>query len=215
MQMPSWMPEPGSPVDRIITYLSANLLWFMLSALILPLPAATAGLIATLAPWMRGKDTELFSHFFGTMRRQWLKSTVIVLVDVVVGFVVYMNFTALNMMGLNPVFSSFLRGLNILIAFVVLAANIYLWTLLVLFDLPLRRLFNVAFRLALGHPFSSFLTLVLAVLPLVILVLVPNVFLVLVVFSASALAINWGGWRIIKKYATPEEITQLEESYRR
>ena len=208
------MPEPGSPVDRIVTFLAANLLWFMLSALIVPLPAATAGLIATFAPWIRGKDTELFSAFFGTMRRQWLKSTVIVLLDAAVGSLIYVNFTALNMMSLDPLFATFLRGLNILIVYIVLTGNIYLWTLLVLFDLPLRRLFNVSFRLALGHPFSSLLTLILTLIPLLILVIIPNVIVLLVIFSASALAINWGGWRIIKKYASPEELADLEQSYR-
>ena len=66
-----------------MTVVLANLLWSVFAVLIVTLPAATAGLFAVLAPLVRGQDAEIFATFFGTMRRQWLKSTLIMAADVV------------------------------------------------------------------------------------------------------------------------------------
>ncbi len=209
MQMPGWMPEPGSPLDRIATFLMANLVWGLLAVLIVPLPAATAGLFATFAPWVRSKETEFFSVFFGTMRRQWLKSTVLGVADLVVFLILYVNFRALNMMNQEDLFVWVLRSLNIFVVVTALMTNLYLWPLLVLFDLPLKRLLTVAPRLALAHPLWSLLMVVIVVALVVIGLILPLFVTVLLLFSTLALVVNWGAWRIIRKYATPEELAEL------
>ena len=209
MHMPSLVPEPGSLYDRITTFVLANLLWFVFAVLIIPLPAATAGLFAALAPLARGSDTELFVTFFGTMRRQWLKSTVVFFADVFIGAVITTNFEVLNMMDPpGPVFWLF-RSMYVFLVITALMVNLYLWPLLVQFDLPLRRLVDVSLRLAFAHPVWSLITLGLALLPLALVVFVPPLVSVVVVFSTTVLIANWGTWRIIKKYATPEELAGL------
>lgn len=209
--MRSLIPEPGSPLDRITTFVLANLLWFVFAILIIPLPAATAGLFAVLAPFVRGRDTEIFATFFGTMRRQWFKSMVILVSDVVIGILIVLNFRTLNVMGPPaPVFWLF-RSIYVFLSIATLMANLYLWPLLVLFDLPLRRLVSVSLRLSFAHPVWSLFTLGLALLPLVLVVYIPPLLSVLVVFSTIALIVNWGTWRIIKKYITPEELAGLNQ----
>jgi uncharacterized membrane protein YesL len=209
MNMPSLIPEPGSPIDRIATFLMANLMWVAFAAIIITLPAATAGLFATLAPWIRGKDTELFSRFFGTMRRQWLKSTVIAVIDVVIGVIVVFNFRAFALMGPDNLLVLIMSSVNLFVVMTVLMANLYIWPLLVLFDLPLRRLLNVSLRLVLGHPFWSFLVSGIVLLLVGVGLILPPVVTVLFLFSAIALVVNWGSWRIIQKYASPEELAEL------
>lgn len=211
MQMPGWMPEPGSPLDRIATFLMANLVWGMLAVLIVPLPAATAGLFATFAPWVRSRDTEFFSVFFGTMRRQWLKSSLIGVADLVIFLILYINFQAMNLMNQDDLFVWVLRSLNVFVAVTVLMTNLYIWPLLVLFDLPLKRLFGVSARLALAHPLWSLILLIVVVAIAFVGLILPVFLTVLVVFSAIALVVNWGAWRIIRKYATPEELAELNQ----
>lgn len=205
-----FMPEPGSLLDRIATSIMANLIWLGLAVLVIPLPAATAGLFAVLAPWVRGRDTEFFATFFGAMRRYWLKSSLIFLADAILGVVLVVNFQALNLMNLDSALLWTLRSVNIFVTVTVLMLNIYIWPLLVLFDLPLRRLINVSWRMALAHALWSFLILVIASIPLLLGIVIPIAFIVLALFSLVVLIISWGAWRIIRQYATPEELAALD-----
>jgi uncharacterized membrane protein YesL len=211
MQMPSLIPEPGSLFDRIMTFVLVNLLWFVFAVLIIPLPAATAGLFAVLVPLVRGRDAELFATFFGTMRRQWFKSTVILVADVVIGIAIAINFSVLKLM--DPPDSVFwlFRSVYIFLILATAMTNLYLWPLLVLFDFPLRRLVTVSVRLAFTHVRWSLFTLGLALLPLVLAVFAPLLLSVVVVFSTTVLIISWGAWRIIEKYVTPEELAGLNQ----
>ena len=212
MQMPSLIPEPGSLFDRITTVVLANLLWSVFAMLIITLPAATAGLFAVLAPLARGRDTEIFATFFGTMRRQWFKSTVILVGDIVIGVVITINVNVLDLMDPPCLMFWFFRSMYAFIVITALMVNLYVWPLLVLFDLDLRRLVTVSLRLAFAHALWSLFTLGLALLPLVLIVYVPPMLSVVVVVSAIVLIINWGTWRIIEKYATPEELARLNQS---
>jgi uncharacterized membrane protein YesL len=213
MQMPNLTPAPGSLVDRIMTVLLANLMWFVFAVLIVTLPAATAGLFAVLAPLVRGRDAEFFATFFGTMRRQWLKSTVIVAADVLLGGLIAINLSVLNVMNPpGPVFWM-LRSTYIFLGIAALLANLYAWPLLVLFDLRLRRLVTVSLKLAFTHMRWSLFTLGLALLPLSLALIVPLVFSVIVFSSTVVLIVNWGAWRVIEKYATPEEFAALDRPW--
>jgi uncharacterized membrane protein YesL len=210
MHMPSLNPAPGSLVDKITTVVLANLLWFIFAVLIVTLPAATAGLFAVLAPLVRGRDAEFFATFFGTMRRQWLKSTVIVAADVLLGGVIAINLSILSVMNLPDPLFWFLRSVYILLGMTALLANLYVWPLLVLFDLRLRRLAAVSLKLALTHIRWSLLTLGLALLPLSLALIAPLIFGVAVFFSTAVLIVNWGAWRVIEQHATPEELAALD-----
>ena len=214
MRLSGFMPEPGSPVDRIASLVIANLLWTFCAMLILPLPAATAALFATIAPLARGRDKEFFSTFFSTMRRQWLKSTVLVLVDVALGGLVLVNLQALETMPLPELLVWFLRSLTLLIGLTLVMTNLYLWPLLVLFDLPLRRLLVVSIQLTLAHPLRSLLTLVLGAAPLLLGLFLPLWLLAVGLVSVSVLAINWGSWKVISMRASAEELADLDDPMR-
>lgn len=215
MRLSGFIPEPGSPIDRAASLVIANLLWTFCAMLIIPLPAATAGLFAVMAPLARGKDREFFSTFFSTMRRQWLKASVLGLVDVALGALVLVNLQALDTMPLPELLLWFLRSLTLLIGLTVLLTNMYLWPLLVLFDLPLRRLLVVSLQLALAHPLRSLLTLLLGAAPIVLGLFLPLWLLAVGLISASVLAINWGAWRVIRIRASAEELAELDDPMRR
>jgi uncharacterized membrane protein YesL len=211
MQMPNLIPEPGSLLDRIMTVVLGNMLWFVCSVPLVTLPAATAGLFAVLIPLVRDDDAELFATFFGTMRRQWFKSTVIVAADVVIGALIAINFSVLNMMNPpGPIFWLF-RSMYIFVAMLTLLANLYLWPLLVLFDIRLRPLVAVSIKLAFTHPVWSLFTLGLALLPLSLAAFLPLMLSVVVIVSLTVLTINWGTWRIIKLYVTSEDLAGFNQ----
>jgi uncharacterized membrane protein YesL len=212
MRMPSLVPEPGSLFDRIMTVVLGNMLWFVCAVPIVTLPAATAGLFAVLVPLVRDDDAEIFGTFFGTLRRQWLKSTMIFAANAMIGAALAFNFTVLNIMNPpGPIFWLF-RSIYIFLAIMTLMTNLYLWPLLVLFDLQLRNLVTVSIKLVFMHPLWSLFTLGLALLPLSLAVFVPLALSIIVIFSMAVLIINWGAWQIIKKYVTQAEIAELNFS---
>lgn len=212
MRMPSLMPEPGSLLDRILTVMLANVLWFVFAVLIITLPAATAGLFAVMAPLARNRDAEIFATFFGTMRRQWLKSTVIFLADVVIGALLVVNYQIMDALEAGRITLSLFRSVYVFVGLAALMVNLYLWPLLVLFDLRLRRLVSVSVRLAFGHPLWSLLSLGVTLLPFALAMALPVVFSVLIVISVVVLLANWFAWQVIKQYATSEELAELNQS---
>ncbi len=215
MRLSGLMPEPGSPLDRVATLVITNIMWVFLSVMIIPLPAATAGLFAVTVPLARGRDREFFATFFGTMRRQWLKATVLVLLDVALGALVLVNLQALETIPLPEILLWFMRSLTLLIGLILLLANLYAWPLLVLFDLPLKRLVKVSLLLALAHPLQTILTLVLGLTPLLLgLFVLPQWLLFVGIVSLSALAIGWGSWRVIRVRASAEELEELDDPMR-
>ena len=204
-------PNPGSWPDRLITFIIANLFWLFCAVFVFPLPAATAGLFATFLPWIRGRDKEIFATFFGAMRRLWLKSTLIALADVAVVALLVLNFQVLSTMDQQSIIVWVVRSVQVFIVLSLLMTNIYVWPLLVLFDLPLRRLISVSIRMGLAHPLWSFLIVVLTTLPLLSSLVLPGVVVMLSFGSTTALIVSWGAWRIIRLHATPEELALLDE----
>ena len=209
--MMKFLPEGGSPLDRLASFMVVNLLWLSLAILVIPLPAATAGLFAVVAHWVRGRDVEVFATFFGTMRRQWRKSTLIGLADAILLGIIAVNFYAFNLMPLDTTVLWVLRGGNVFVAVVTLMMNMYLWPLLVLFDLPVLRLLNLSWRFAFGYAPWSFFVVFIVVLLLLLGFVVSALLVILFGASATALIVNWGAWRILRKHATPEELAELDK----
>ncbi|MCE2489592.1 MAG: DUF624 domain-containing protein [Anaerolineae bacterium] len=215
MGLAGLMPKPGSPLDRAATLVIANLAWTLLAMLVIPLPAATAGLFAVTVPLARGRDAEFFATFFSTMRRQWLKATLLVLLDVALGALVLVNLQALETLPLPDFLLWFMRSLTLLIGLTLLLANLYAWPLLVLFDLPLKRLIKVSLLLSLAHPLQTLLTLALGLAPLLLgLFVLPLWMLAVGIVSLSSLAIGWGSWRVIRLRASEEELAELDDPMR-
>lgn len=210
-----FMPEPGSPLDRLATLIIANIMWVFLSLMILPLPAATAGLFSVTTPLARNKDREFFATFFSTMRRQWRKATVLALIDLALGGLVFINLQALATIPLPEAVVWFLRSLTMIVALVLLLTNLYAWPLLVMFDLPMQRLIKVSLLLTLAHPLQSLFTLVIGAAPIVAGLFLPAWLMFVGFVSLSALAISWGSWRVIRQRASADELAELDDPMRR
>lgn len=187
-------------IDKITSFIVVNLLWVVFAALVVTLPAATAGLFATLSPWVQGKTSEPFRDFFGGMRQHWRKSTAAVLLDVAVIGMVALNLNILNKMGIDTLPAFFARSVAFFVAAVTLLTNLYLWPLLVSVDLPLRQLIRVAVKLVFLHPAWSLVATLLALAPLLSVLLLPRFIAVLIAFSGCALLASWGAWRVLDQH---------------
>ncbi len=192
-------PRRGSElVDKTSTFILVNILWMIFAALIVTLPAATAGLFATLTPWVRGQTSEPFRDFFGAMRRYAVPSTLIGLGDAGIGLLVAANLYIIGQMGGLAVPALASLNVTLFVALAVIATNVYLWPLLVTVEAPLPQLIRLAAALALRHPGWSVLSALLALTPLSALFLLPGFIILLGPFSLCALLASWSAWRVIR-----------------
>lgn len=140
------------------------------------------------------------------MRRYWLKSTAVVLIDLVVVGFIGLNLLILRQMGLDNVFALMALSMNLILASILIVANVYTWSLMVTLDTSLRALLKNGVKLTLAHPFWGLLTAVLASFPLIISTFLPRFFFLTVSFATIALIINWGAWRVVRRYLDQDEI---------
>jgi uncharacterized membrane protein YesL len=198
-------------LDKAATFVIANLLWVALSIPLITLPAATAGLFTTMSPWVRGKPAEVFRDFFSGMRRNWLKASVVGLMDALIGGLVALNFAIFPLMNMAQPLTLLSQSVTLFVALTAVMVNLYLWPLMATLELPFRQLLDTAIRLVFIHPAWSFALLALAgLVASVSLFFLPSLFLLTVTFSGFALLVNWGAWRVIRRYVPEDELAKLE-----
>jgi uncharacterized membrane protein YesL len=132
----------------------ANLLWVALS---LPYytAAATAALFATMFYWMYGKQPEMFSLFFRTMRRCWLRSSLVVVLDLLVGGLIVVNLLIFQLMDMTHVLAFLSRSATVFVGLLLVLVNVYVWPLLTVWDVPLHQVLSFALQLVFAHPVWS------------------------------------------------------------
>jgi uncharacterized membrane protein YesL len=194
----------GEIVDRISAFALANLLWVLLAVPIVTLPAATAGLFAAVSPWSRGKTGELFYDFSDGMRRHWRKSTIVLLLDVAFGGLVIINFSIFRLMNIAEPLTLISQSVTIFVGVLALLVNLYVWPLMVLFDLPVDRLISTALHMVFSHPLRSILTLATGLMPLLLGLFLPAIITLMLSVSTCALLISKGAWGVIRLYTADD-----------
>jgi uncharacterized membrane protein YesL len=197
-------------VDKWATFILVNILWAVLCIPLITLPAATAGLFAVMSRWVRGKPPELFAEFFGAMRRYWLISTLVMLCNTLIGGLLVVNLTIFPLMDMADPLAFLSRSITVFAATVLLLANLYIWPLMVVFDMSLRQLITMSLKLTFAHPAWSFGVLLVAFVPILAALILPAGVLVIGSMSCMAYIVNWGTWRIIRQYIGDEERQKLE-----
>jgi uncharacterized membrane protein YesL len=196
--------------ERWATFVLANLFWVFLSLLIVPIPFATAGLFQVMSMQVRGKQPEFFKDFFGGIRRHWRNALLVGLLDLALGAVIAVNTLVFIINDSMDPIMIVSRSVTLGMALVLLLVNLYLWSLLVVAELPLRRIIGMSYRLVVAHPLASIGILLAAALPILVSLVLPAAVFLFVPISVSAYIINWGTWRIIRRYVPEDELREYE-----
>jgi uncharacterized membrane protein YesL len=106
----------------------------------------------------------------------------------------------LDQMALPAPVEAVSRSVNLFVAVIALMTNLYLWPLLVSLDVPLRMLIKIALRLVFLHPAWSLIAVGLALVPLLLIWILPGFVVVIGLFSTCALIASWGAWRVLKQH---------------
>lgn len=204
--------EFADQVEKWGAFILANILWSILSVFIITMPAATAGLFAVMSERVRGKPSDVFRQFFGAVSRLWLKATLLMGINVLVGGLIALNLSIFPRMDMSDPFAFVARSVTIAVAVATLLVNLYAWSLLVVLDVPLRSILGAAFKLAFAYPLWSVGVLIAAAVPIMISLVLPQGVFVLATASACVLIINLGTWRIIRRHLPESELSVLETS---
>ena len=200
-------------IDRISSFIFLNLLWVLFALPIVTLPAATAGLFAVITDWQRGIENEAVGRFFGAMRQHWRKSTLLGVANVAVFGLIVVNINILPRMILPQPFFFVLLGITLFVALLVAATNLYLWTLLVIFDLSIADLIEISVKLVFQHSLWSGGLLAGSVLAFVAgITLLPSGGVLLVTFAGCAWLVARGAWHIIGRYTAELDQLSLQRS---
>lgn len=187
-------------LDRFSGFALINLLWVIGSAFIITLPLATVGMFAVLADWVRGKDSEAIRHFFGGVRQYGVKASIIGLLDAVLLGVIVINLHLIPQMGLPiPMHYPYI-GVMLFGGMLLMMVNLYIWMLLVIYDLSLKSLINIALKLSIIHIGQTTRLLLLTIAILMLGLVLPALISVLILFSSCVYVVAWGAWRVIQPY---------------
>ena len=200
-------------LDLVSTFALTNLFWIVVSIPLITMPLATVGLFQVMSKWVRGKQPEFFQDFFGAIRQHWASAFMIGLIDVVGGGIVWVNLRILAMMDGANAIAIVSRSTTVLAGLVLLLANLYMWSLLVVAELPLRRIVKMSFQLVLAHPLWSSRVLLAAIIPFLVSLVLPTIVMLFGTVSLSAWIINRGTWHIIRRYLPEDELDNLETKH--
>jgi uncharacterized membrane protein YesL len=134
------------------------------------------------------------------MRRFWARSLQIAAIDLVIGLLATANVIIVSQLGMPPAPGAISLGITAFVAAMTLAANLYIWTLMVAFDLPIRDLIQTSLRKVFVHPAWTLMMLALALVVLLIGVTAPAVIWIFALFSGCAWLVNRGAWQVIRQY---------------
>ena len=198
-------------LEKATNFALANLFWVLLCIPVVTIPAATAGLFATMTPFARGKPVEVFRDFFSGMRQYWRKATLVGAVDALIGVLVAVNFTAFRQMDMSNPIAVLSQSITLFVGLMAIMVNLYFWPMMVSFDLPARRLLENSVRLVFAHPLWSLFMVFLAVAPVVVTIFfLPAALFVFATVSTVAVLVSKAAWRVIGRYVPAEELNETE-----
>lgn len=195
-------------IDAYSSFVMVNLLWAMVGLAVVTLPAATVALMTVMSERVRGRHPETFSTFFTAIRERWRTATILGLIDAAaIGFVA-INISIVGRMRADELMFVISGAVTLFVGIIVLSANVYMWALLALEDLPVRRVIEMSLRFALAYPLPTFGLMGASAALIAGSLLLPRGVFVFVTASAVAYVTAWGSWRVIRRHLTDEELRQ-------
>jgi uncharacterized membrane protein YesL len=188
-----------------------NIVYLFACTPIVTIGPATAGLTYVLRNFSQGKPVFFMSDFIEKCKTCFKQGFLVTLIDAVTAVLIYLSFMFWSDSSVN--IPSFFRPLALVVTFIVayllVCMNLYVFPMMVSFDLPLKKLIKNSLILAMykiWHNLAMILfALAIAALCFILGLLAVPIILTLV-FSLVCLFNNFMVYPLLVKYvATPEE----------
>jgi len=195
--------------DKVGTFLLTNFIWAAFSMTIIGIPFATLGLFAMMGQWVRGRQPELIRVFGGAIRSHWLKILIVTALDLIIGGLLYFNFSVFQFMNLTNMLSMLSLMMTISVGLTFIGVNIYIWSLIPLLSLSTKNTIKLGMILVFTYPFKSAFIVIMLMIPVIISLFLPQAFLLFVTVSTSAYIAVRGTWWILQLHFDEDEIEAL------
>lgn len=197
-------------VDHWTTPILANMFFVLVSLPLITIPLALAGLMGIMVRWTQHKNPEVFTTFIRTIRRNWLKCYIVAGIDVLVCGLIYVNVTIFQMMGGGDAIGWLARGVTLFFAIALVVMNVFVWTLMPVWDKPLSVIIKSCFQLVFAQPIWSILTGIGVCLVLVVSLVMPPAFWLTCTAAIAGYVACRGTWFVLTKYVSPDDFSWLE-----
>ncbi len=188
----------------------ANILWALLTVLVITFPVGLVGLLGVMFRWTIDRSPETFSVFFGTIRRTWYKAYLAAGLDLLGGGFVLLNLRIFEMMGTNDILVYASRGVTLAVAILLLMINVYLWTLIAVWDAPFRRLLKLSIQLAFAQPLWTVAIVIGCVAVVIASIILPIAVVIVVSGAVIGYIVSRGTWFVVTKYVLPGEVPLID-----
>ncbi|HWI62346.1 MAG TPA: DUF624 domain-containing protein [Symbiobacteriaceae bacterium] len=192
--------------EKVSVLVISGLMFFLLGALIITIPVAIVGVLAAVAALIRPVPGEPLIRFWRGVRRSFGRATLLGLVNVVIGFILWFDVRFFWAMGTT--LTRIAAYLFISLGFVVAMANVYAWPLLAWYPQPFGKLVRRSLMLAAAHPFQALLGLLGIVVLVLLFLVLPGVLKSLPVLLGPGLVgffMGSAAWQAMKRYAGPDD----------
>ncbi len=197
-------------LDTWASPIMTNLLWVLFCMPLITIPLALAGLFACMYHWMDDRRTQVFSIFFGTIRKVWLKAYMLFVLDLLIGGFLVFNFLIFMQMELNPL-SLISLGTTLISTVIFLAANIPAWVLLAVWDVPFKQTVTLSIKLVILQPFWTIaMVVIFVILTALTLLVFPAAVLVTVTGAFAGYIASFGTKHIVSQYINGSEFQLLD-----
>ena len=192
-------------LDHWSTPVMANILWFLLTMLVITAPAAVVGLLGVMFRWATNRNPEIFSVFFRTIRRTWYKAYFAVGLDIAGGGLVLLNLLIIQAMPDNGVMVYLSRGVTLSLAILLLLINLYLWVLIAIWDAPFGRLLKLSVQLVFVEPLWTLAIAIGCGAVVFASIMLPVAVVIAVSGAVMGFVVSRGTWTVVTKYVLPSE----------
>lgn len=134
-----------------------NILWLITSLPIITIPASTSAMLGVIKDLLEGNDPSLTKTFYRHFKNKFKKASIIGLFQFIIGVVLISDL--LVMWNLEGIFRYIMLPLFGVIGLIFLSMSLYIYPLLVDFDMPSKELFKNSFNLAITRPATTIIVL--------------------------------------------------------
>lgn len=205
-----------SVLNRISDIIILNVLWIVCCIPIVTIGASTTALLYVSMKITEGEDAYIVKKFFKSFKENFLQSTVIWLIMLVIGILLGCNFLWLlpNMKVSDMVYTVFFSA-TCLTGLIYLMILVWLFALQAKLENKIKHTFSNALLLSFRHLPTTILLILLLVVPLVLVFKTfASLFFVWFFFAGSGIALICSllYHRIFRIYIKPEDMVSTEEA---
>ncbi|TCP31335.1 putative membrane protein YesL [Scopulibacillus darangshiensis] len=158
-------------LDKFSNFFLLNLLWLIMCIPIITIFPATIAMFGVVRKWIKGEHVKLFNCFFTLFKENFIQSLLIGVIAFIFTLLLILNFNITSLMD-NP-FKVITLSLLSLIGFLSLCTSVYIFPVIVNYNVKWTAVIRNSFLLSVSQPFVTLPSILILLISMVIVYTVP------------------------------------------